>query len=205
MGKDYVVSRSLIREALQLGGVPNISLAICMASITNGTIKQYNSGLKLWWEFCKRKNKNIFLVSVPNVLKFLTLYFNKGASHGTLNSYRCAIAQIAGLDFANDFRLKRFFKGVFNLRPNEPKYYTTWDPSIVLNYIKTFPINRSLQTLTYKLAALLALSTGQRVQTLASIEISNIVIADDGITIKIPKKLKTSGKQITANSSSTLL
>nr|WP_252153736.1 site-specific integrase [Rickettsia endosymbiont of Ceutorhynchus assimilis] len=193
MGEDYAGSRSLIRRALQIGGVPDASLDICMASITSGTIRQYNSGLKFWWEFCKRENKNIFSVSVPDVLKFLTLYYNKGASYGTLNSYRCAIAQIAGLDFANDFRLKRFFKGVFNLRPNEPKYSTTWDPSIVLNYIKTFPKNISLQNLTYKLAALLALSTGQRVQTLASIEIGNIVIANDGISIKIPKRLKTSG------------
>lgn len=193
MGKDYAGSRSLIRQALQLGGVPKAALDICMASITSSTIKQYNSGLKFWWEFCKHQNKNVFSVSVPDVLKFLTLYFNKGAAYGTLNSYRCAIAQIAGLDFANDFRLKRFFKGVFNLRPNKPKYSTTWDPSIVLNYIKTFPKDISLQKLTYKLAALLALTTGQRVQTLASIEISNIVIADDGITIKIPKKLKTSG------------
>ncbi|CAH2015483.1 unnamed protein product [Acanthoscelides obtectus] len=76
---------------------------------------------------------------------------------------------------------------------SDSRYNTTWDPCIVLNYIKTFPKDISLQQLTYKLAALLALSTGQRVQTLASIEISNIVIAEDGITIKIPKRLKTSG------------
>lgn len=194
MGEDYVGGRNLIRQALQLGGVPNASLDICMASITNSTIKQYNSGLKLWWEFCKHENKNILSVSVPHVLKFLTLYFNKGASYGTLNSYKCAIAQIAGLDFANDFRLKRFFKGVFNLRPNRPRYNETWNPAIVLNYIKAFPIdNISLKKLTYKLAALLALSTGQRVQTLANIEITNIVVDNDGISIKIPKRIKTSG------------
>lgn len=180
MGKDYIGGRNIIRRVLQLGGVPLTSLDICMASITTGTIKQYNSGLKLWWEFCKQEGRNIFTISVSDVLRFLTLYFNKGASYSTLNSYKCAIAQIAGLDFANDFRLRRFFKGVFNLRPSRPKYSTTRDPSIVLNYIRSFSNdNISLQKLTYKLAALLALCTGQRVQTLASIEISNIVIGEE--------------------------
>nr|CAI5850333.1 unnamed protein product [Callosobruchus analis] len=52
----------------------------------------------------------------------------------------------------------------------------------------------SLENLTKKLAVLLALCTGQRVQTLSSIETLNIVTIGDRIEIKIPKRLKTSGK-----------
>nr|CAI5864478.1 unnamed protein product [Callosobruchus analis] len=52
----------------------------------------------------------------------------------------------------------------------------------------------SLENLTKKLAVLLALCTGQKVQTLSSIETLNIVTIGDRIEIKIPKRLKTSGK-----------
>lgn len=52
----------------------------------------------------------------------------------------------------------------------------------------------SLEHLTYKLAILIALATGQRVQTLANIEVKNIVQCDDKIEIKITSRLKTSGR-----------
>lgn len=48
--------------------------------------------------------------------------------------------------------------------------------------------------MTYKVAGLLALATGQRVQTLAAIDINNIRVLEDKIEIKITKRLKTSGK-----------
>lgn len=164
MEEHYPGGRDLIRQALEIRGVPNPSIGICLASISNATIRQYNSGLKLWWEYCKANKIKVFSASIENILEFLTLSFQKGASYGTLNSYRSAIAQISNTELGNEYRLKRFFKGASNLRPNKPKYSTTWDPTIVLNYIRSFPNNLSLKQITYKLAALLALTTGQRVQ-----------------------------------------
>lgn len=128
-----------------------------------------------------------------NVLEFLTNLFNKGASFSTLNTCRSAIAQIAGPTISQDFRLKRFFKGVYGLRPPLPKYENTWDPAIVLRFVKNLNNSDiSLELLTHKLCILLALATGQRIQTLAKIEISNIDIGQGKIEIKIPQRLKTS-------------
>lgn len=180
--------RSLVLQALQLREVPNSSIKICMSSITNSTMKQYNVGLKLWWTFCQSKK-----ISVPLLLEFLTFHFERGASYGSLNCYRSAVAQLASPELANDYRLKRFFKGVYGLRPNTPRYDTTWDPSIVLSYVKNLPQSINLETLTHKLAILLALTTGQRVQTLANIQIENIIKTQDNLLIKIPKRIKTSG------------
>ncbi|KAJ8977521.1 hypothetical protein NQ317_003028 [Molorchus minor] len=164
-----------------------------LSSITPGTLRQYNSGLKLWWEFCSTLNINPFLVRVTNVLEFLTIRFKNGASYGTLNSYRSAIAQIAGPDLGQDFRLKRFFKGIFGLRQPLPRYENTWDPGIVINYIRSLDNDFiSLELLTQKLASLLALATGQRVQTLGLIEINNILVHIDRIEIKISRRIKTS-------------
>lgn len=193
MEKHFPGGRALIWEALTRGEVPESARDICMASITESTIKQYNTGLKLWWSFCQHKKWDTYMVSVPLVLQFLTHYFHNGATYGTLNSYRSAIAQIAGPELASDFRVKRFFKGAFNKRPTKPKYTITWDPTTVLNYIKTLKEPLNLEQLSYKLITLLAIGTGQRLQTMAHIEIVNIVSDSKGITIRITKRIKTSG------------
>jgi hypothetical protein len=59
-------------------------------------------------------------------------------------------------------------KGVYNLRPSEPKYCKTWDVSNVLGYLrKLSPIKFiSLKDLTLKLVTLIAIITASRVQSL---------------------------------------
>nr|CAH7749767.1 unnamed protein product [Callosobruchus chinensis] len=175
------------RRALEKRQVPNEALDICMASVTNSTLKQYNSALKLWWEYCIDNNLEIFSVTQIDVLKFLSSQFHRGCSHGTLSSYRSAIGQITGEEVLQGLLLKRFFKGIYNLRPNQPKYDSIWDPSIVLDFIEKWNNDTlNLRDLTFKLTILLLLSTGQRVQTIANIEVFNIVNSSDGISIKIP-------------------
>lgn len=115
-------------------------------------------------------------------------------SYGTLNSYRSAVAQVLGPSLAQDFRMQRFFKGIFHLKPSRPKYKNTWDPLIVLNYLRT-QINESLslEQLSYKLAMLLALVSAQRVQTLSLIELEEIHSSSRGVQIFIRDHIKTSG------------
>lgn len=137
MEKSFPGGRTLIIQALQNWKVPNIALSICTASICDSTTKQYKVVLKFWWQFCYDRNIDVFNITAPLVLEFFTNHFNKGASYGSLNSYRSAISQIATPDLASDYRLKRFFRGVYGLRPNLPKYNVTWDPSTVLAYVKT--------------------------------------------------------------------
>ncbi|XP_050305029.1 uncharacterized protein LOC126742419 [Anthonomus grandis grandis] len=195
MEPSYPGSRNIIREALRLGQIPESAYEICLASVRSSTLKQYNSGLKAWWIFCTTSKISLFSPSIPNVLKFLCIHFEKGASYGTLNSYRSAIAQVLGPSIAQDFRVKRFFQGVYQLRPSKPKYTNTWGPSIVLNFVKKLNNDHiTLEYLTYKLAILLALTTGQRVQTLSLIDTKNIFQSEKGVEIKITDKIKTSGK-----------
>ncbi|VEN39236.1 unnamed protein product, partial [Callosobruchus maculatus] len=126
------------------------------------------------------------------VLKFLTHQFESGSSYSTINTHRAALSQILGPNLSEDFRIKRFFQGPRHLRPSHPKYRSTWDPSVVLNYIKKLSSSSfSLQHLTYKTAMILALATGQRVQTLASIDLGNLHIFPERLDIHITKPLKT--------------
>lgn len=118
---------------------------------------------------------------------------SQGASYATLNTCRSALSLIIDTSLGTDIQIKRFFKGVFKLKPSRPKYNDTWDPSIVLNYIQNWSPNSSLnlEKLTKKLVILLALTTAQRIQTLSAIRLSNMEFKDNGVKITITDILKT--------------
>lgn len=86
----------------------------------------------------------------------------------------------------------RFMKGIFRLRPPKPRYDVTWSADKVLDYLrKVDNENSDLKMLTLKTVALIALVTGQRVQSLTSIKISNIVYGDSLVQIRLTAILKT--------------
>lgn len=165
-------------------------------SLSNNTLKQYDTSFKQWWLFSERHKIDDYQASVPFVLKFLTERFESGASYGTINSTRSALSLLIGPRIGSDDRIKRFVKGVFRLKPPTPKYNITWDPGVVLNYIKGWYPNEviSLEQLTHKVVMLLALTTGHRVQTLSLVKINNIQFTYDSVQIFIPDLIKTSGK-----------
>lgn len=59
-------------------------------------------------------------------------------------------------------------RGIFNLRPPEPKYETTWDVSKVLNFLRILsPVKFiTLKNLTLKLTMLIALTNATRAQSI---------------------------------------
>lgn len=165
-----------------------------LASLSNNTMQQYNVSYKLWWEFCNADNYNTFDCSVPRLLYFLSEQYRKGASYGTINSHRSALSLLLGNNVGSDDSVKRLLKGVFKLKPNFPKYSSTWDPQIVLNNVSNWLPNRDLSRdkITKKLVILLAICTAQRVQTFSLIKLENISINQNGINIAIKDIIKTS-------------
>lgn len=165
-----------------------------LASLADSTIKQYSVTYKIWWDFCKRKNLDIFSASIPSLMLFLSEQFDRGSSYSTLNTHRSALSLLLGSNIGSDDSIKRLLKGVFKLRPCLPKYTSTWDPQIVLNEISNWFPNKelSLEKITKKLAILLALCTAHRVQTISLIRTKNINITNDGIKIVITDIIKTS-------------
>lgn len=169
-------------------GIPHESAEIMLASLSDSSWKQYNTGLRKWWEFCESKDQLIdpCEASIPDILRFLSEAFEKGASYGTLNSYRSAISLLLNPDIAQDHKMKRFFKGISRLRPAKARYNSTWNPKIVLDYYRNMPSNEDLpiQELSFKLIILLALTTGHRLQTFSLIKINNIREMEDAIEIR---------------------
>lgn len=130
---------------------------------------------------------------MTEVLEFLASLYHSGLSYSALNTARSALSSI--LSFGDSVPLgqqpllKRFMRGVFNLRPAIPRYEFTWDVSKVLTYLKTFPTS-TLKGVSLKLAMLLALLSGQRIQSLHLLDKRNIQIDDHLVRIRIGDTLK---------------
>lgn len=165
-----------------------------ISSLSPSTIKQYEKPLRLWWLHCKEKDISVFDTNTATVIDFLSNILPSIGSCGTLNSYRSALSLISKSDIGSDPLIMRFFKGVSIMKPQKPRYDLTWDPQIVLNYLKTlFPNeNLPLDSLTQKLVILVSLVTSQRVQTISKISIHNIIQSEEFIQIKIPDRVKSS-------------
>jgi hypothetical protein len=155
-------------------------------------------------QFCSKKQINPFKANINNVLSFLTDLFKSGLGYSSINTARCALSSYFSLDnsvnISSNVLVKRFMKGVYTLRPALPKYNVTWDVNVVLTYLKGLSPLESLSLLqiSQKLLMLLLLLSGQRGQTIHLMDIKNIFITEDNVTIVIGDLLKNSkpGKQL---------
>lgn len=166
-----------------------------VAALSENSYKQYDTALRRWWFFCNKRDLNPFVTNIPEVAGFLAEEFNRGLGSGSLNSFRSAIALIQGPHVGEDPRIKRMFKGIYNLKPSLPKYDLVWDPQIILDHFSEKQDNEflSLKDLSKKLITLLAIITSHRVQTYSLIKRENIEVKPQKIVIKIPDRIKTSG------------
>lgn len=114
-----------------------------------------------------------------------------------MNTIRSAISAIANI---NDHPagqhplVARFLRAVFQDRPSFPRYHTTWDPELVLNYLRRFESDAELPLihLSSKVTVLMLLLSGQRGQTLHLLDTRNMTVTDSRITFRIGDPLKTS-------------
>lgn len=161
-------------------------------SLSDNTIKQYNTTLKLWWDFCNRFSISPFEPQISQVLTFFQELLESTTNvFGSFNTHRSALSLITSVNLGEDLHIKRFMKGIFRLRPPKPRYDCTWEPQQVLKFLQKTDIS-NLKQLSYKLVTLLALATGQRVQTLGLIMRENIHFSDSGVKILVPDPIKTS-------------
>lgn len=158
----------------------------------------YRRPIQEWSRFCDEYHKDIFEPRVEDVLEFLSLKFEVGASYATMNAYRSAISLICGDRIGKDPTISRLMKGVFKLKPPRPRYEEVYDLGPILTRIEDMFLlsSLSLPELTEKLVVLLALITVHRKQTLSLIKITNIKEFDGGFRIRIPDAIKTSRRGV---------
>lgn len=161
--------------------------------MSTATIKQYTKPLRKWWSFCQSSSVPLWSPSPTQFLRFLSQELHEANSYSSLNNTRSAISLISVNEIGNHSLTKRFCKGVGVLKPPRPRYDFVWDPAPVLEKLaniyphETLPLN----IISKKLVLLLALATGQRVQTLSLFRVSQISF-DEKLIIRIPDRIKTS-------------
>ena len=118
-----------------------------------------------------------------------------------MNSYRSAISsfheKIEGFPVGQDSEVYTLLTGVFNLRPPQPKYSSTWDVQIVLEFIRNnWTDNKSLpnKNLTLTLTMLLALTSASRASNIHHLDIRFMSLSEQKVVFNFAKLLKTQKK-----------
>ena len=149
--------------------------------------------------FCVLRQADPFQPTISDVLDFMFLEFKRGKGRGyssmnTLRSALSSVASVEGTPVGKHPFVRRFMRAVFQERPAFPKYQFTWDPDLVLSYIRSLGINRNISTimLSRKLTMLLLLLSGQRHQTLHLFDIRNMSLTKDYKNFRLGDLLKTS-------------
>ena len=169
-------------------------------SLAKGTRAQYGSAFNLFQVYCNGRGVDAFNIPVALGVEYLTTLYKGGKSYSNINTARSAISQYANItdgdgvkDFGKHPLVTGFMKGVFKLRPALPRYQSTWDVGAVLdNLSKIDNDTATFKQLSLKCATLLALTSGQRVQTLAALSVDKIHHKTDGIVLTVDTLLKTS-------------
>lgn len=188
-----------LRLTFHQQGLSSAASSLLLNSWRPATARVYNVYIQKWCLFCKERTLDQCEVSVINVVNFLAFLFYEGASYRTINLARSAVSAFlspSGLESVGSHPLVvRLIRGVFQSRPALPKYQTTWNVDIVINFLADWPSleSSSLTELTLRTVMLLALLTGQRGQTLHQLKVTDISFTiPDCCEIAVSAVLKTS-------------
>ena len=169
----------IIREKLKSTGIQEKTAKLIMCAWRKNTKKHYATHYRKWIDFCGRKQINYLQPSQYTLLEFLMELFKKGCGYSSINSARSAVSAIT-MDMTETLGqsplISKFMRGVFNSRPQLPRYAATWDVNIVLQFLKNWAPARSLalKQLSLKTALWLLLLSSQRGQTVIKFKIDTI-------------------------------
>ena len=166
-----------MREQLAQKGYGAGTIDTIIAARRPGTRDNYDVYLRKLEVFCNNRNLSIVDLPVLTGVEFLQSLNEGEASYSAINSARSALSSIMdvtdGKTFGQSRDISAFCKGVFNLRPPQPKYKFMWDADAVVAFLKTLSPAKDLPIgkLTRKLLLLMRLSTGCRGQLLHSLNL----------------------------------
>ena len=187
-----------LRRHYKAKGISKRSSEIMFASWRRGTATQYDAAWAKWSRWCDSRKSNPVSSPLKDILQFLTEQFDGGLSYSTMNSYRSAISSchdlVDGLPAGQHPMILRLLKGMFYLKPPRPKYAVTWDVGKVISFLRDLPQVRllSLKQLTLKLCMLISLTSADRGQSIALMDISNKAVTHGKATFFITGLTKCS-------------
>ena len=140
---------------------------------------------------------NPLSTSVVNIVEFLIQEFVNGKQYCTINSYRSSISAthlpVDGMQVRKHPLVTRLLKGVYHLRPPQPKYNGRWKVEDVLLYASSLgpTDNLSVKDQTHKLALLLALANADRTSDLQALDVRYVTFSPTGARFEVTNLTKT--------------
>ena len=186
-----------IRSTFISRGLSEDAITILCASWRTSTEASYSSAWNKWSKWCEQHHTNSLSTSVANILEFLTQEFLSGKQYRTINSYRSSISAthlpVDEMQVGKHPLVTRLLKGVYHLRPPQPKYTGRWKVEDILLYVSTLgpTDNWSIKDLTQKLAMLKALANADRASDLQSLDVRYVTFSPSGVRFELATLTKT--------------
>ncbi len=148
---------SLINQKIGTSYLSSSAEHILLSSWRPGTRKQYKSCVDRWQTYCAQNSVQVFNPTLEQSIEFLTSLFDRGLGYSAINTLSSVITLSNGLPMGEHPTIRRFLKGVFEIRPDLPKYTAIWDVAKLLEYLKHLnPTSQlSLKDLTHRTTTLL--------------------------------------------------
>ena len=125
------------------------------------------------------------------VLEYLTDLHKAGYASRSINVHRSMLSMTLepyeGSNIGEHPLVVQLLKGCYNENPPRPRYESTWDTDVVLDYLSSLGNDESLDfaQLSLKLLILLALVTLMRIGELNSISCSSVCLSTNKVTFSL--------------------
>ena len=129
-------------------GISSRSSRLILAGWSKGTNIAYESARKKWVSWCSEQRIDPFSCNVRPFLDFLASLYEKGLQHRTINTIHSAVSMTHDRVEGQQPMVSRLLKGIYNLRPPQPRYSETWDVDIVVQFLSTYSEDTQSETST---------------------------------------------------------
>ena len=189
------------RAKLTENGIPARAIALLESSVRETTSTTYDYAWRKWTKWCRENGQAALSDSLSTVLEFLTHLWEAGKSYSSINIHRStlvsALYPTGEKGLSHNRTLSLFMRSIYNKRPPQPRYSSTWRVQQVLDLFTKWGENEilSLRHLTRKTVMLLALTTFFRSCEIANVTFSSIKFnsADMSFILAKPRKAQRSG------------
>ena len=164
----------------------NGALDLIDQATRNSTKTKYKCIIKKWKAYCT--DNNIPLKATTNSFaNFMASEFDHKLSYSYIRGFTAPLVEFTeDVDWITIQKLK---KGMHNLRPPVPKYCAIWDVNMVLTWLSAMRTDTFI-LLSQKVATLLMILSGNRVNMLTSMKVTQMVITTEEVTFTFDVVLK---------------
>ena len=150
--------------------------------------------------FCREGGTDTISTSVDQPIEFQNKIFESGVEYSSKGTARSSLSSVLimdnGIFFGKHPFVQQFMESIFNLWPALPRQLAAWDSDIILDCLSSLEYDLPLQDLSEKLVILFCFLSGERKQTVKTLNIKNMVLGKGKkctFFIKRPMKTAESG------------